>query len=156
MEHIIYSEENPVPTWTKLLFVLIIAVFPPIIFLQLLSGVFIPKLIILGFALDAFFIAIYFNFRKLVVKVSEDELTVSFGFIKKKIPIKDIIMAKTTSAKLGIYGGNGIRLGGDGSLAFITNFGDAVKLTRTSSRPFVFSTNNPDKLVDVISFLKTT
>jgi hypothetical protein len=119
-----------------------------------LSGVFEPKLIILGFSLDAFFIAIYLNFGKLVIRVSEDELSVSFGFIKKKIPIKDITMAKTTTARLGVYGGNGIRIGGDGSLAFISNFGDAVKLDRTKSRPFVFTTKNPDKLINIITSLK--
>lgn len=142
------------PTWTKLLFVLVIAVFPPIILLQWLSGVFEPVIFLIGLSFDAFFFAIYMNFRKLVVTVSDEAVTVAFGFIKKRILIKEILSSTVTMAKLGVYSGNGIRVGGDGSLAFITNFGDAIRLTRIKGRTFVFSTNDPHRIIEVISSLK--
>ena len=46
--------------------------------------------------------------------------------------------------------GVGIRFGLDGSWAYNTDFGEAVKLTFKSGRPFVFSTRNPQKICNLI------
>ncbi len=56
-----------------------------------------------------------------------------------------------TKARFRTYGGIGIRFGLDGSLAYNTDFGEAVKLTFQSGRPFVFSSRNPQKLCNLIN-----
>jgi hypothetical protein len=120
----------------------------------LLSGILQPKLIIISLVLVIFFLAIYINFRRLGVTISGEAVTVAFGLIKRRISVKDIQNCEVIRARLGVYGGNGIRFGGDGSLAFITSFGDAVKLSLDKARPFVFSTNSPHRIVSIIKSLK--
>ena len=82
------------------------------------------------------------------------KIHVSFGILKKKILLSEVLTCEPVSASLGVYTGAGIRVGGDGALAFITKIGgDAVKLGLISSRPFVFSTNNQHEIIDTIQTL---
>jgi len=52
-----------------------------------------------------------------------------------------------------MYGGVGIRFRLDGSWTYNTDFGEAVKITFQSGRPFVFSTRNPQKICNLINDL---
>ena len=56
-----------------------------------------------------------------------------------------------TKADFRTYGGVGIRFGTDGSRAYNTDFGEAVKLTLHHCRAFVFSTKNPQKICNLIN-----
>jgi hypothetical protein len=98
----------------------------------------------------------FLNFRELEIIVYPKEMNVSFGIIKKKILFSEVLTCEPVSASLGVYTGSGIRVGGDGALAFITKIGgDTVKLGLTSSRPFVFSTNNQKEMIDLIQSLSS-
>ncbi len=93
----------------------------------------------------------YWNYRGLKIIVTNTQLEVGYGiFNHKRIPLNNIIGCDITKAHFKTYGGVGIRYGLDGSWAYNTDFGEAVKLTLQHGRPFLFSTRNPQKICDLI------
>ena len=133
---------------------LLIAVLTPLVLFQVFISSKEPYLFGLYFVLDLFFIFLFINFRMMEIVIYPKKIHVSFGILKKKILLSEVLTCESVSASLGVYTGAGIRFGGDGSLAFITKIGgDAVKLGLTSPRPFVFSTNNQHEIIDTIQTL---
>ena len=133
---------------------LFIAILTPLMVLQIFASSREPYLLGLYLFLDLFFILIFINFRRLDVAIYPTHIHVSFGIIAKKIPLREVLSCEPVKARLGLYTGAGIRIGGDGALAFITSIGgDAVKLSLISGRPFVFSTNRQTKITDTIQSL---
>ena len=102
-------------------------------------------ILILAFSL------IIINFRKLNITVDSEKIEVSYGIIKKTISLSEVVSCEPTMARFAVYGGVGIRLGLDKSLAFTASFGNAVKIIRKNGRPFVSSTHNPEKLSKIIN-----
>ena len=102
------------------------------------------------------FCLIIINFRKLNITVDSEKIEVSYGIIKKKISLSEVVSCDSTKVRFTVYGGVGIRFGLDKSLAFTTSFGNAVKIARKNGRPFVFSTNNPRKLSTIINEISKT
>ena len=97
---------------------------------------------------------LYWNFRGLRITLTQEQLEVKYGiFNHKKIDLQKISGCETTKANFRKYGGVGIRLGLDGSWAYNTDFGQAVKLIFQKGRPFVFSTRNPEKICNLINEL---
>jgi len=75
-------------------------------------------------------ILIFINFRKLDVTIYPTVITVSFGIITKKISLEEVLSCEPVKARLDVYTGAGVRIEGDGALAFITRIGgDAVSST---------------------------
>jgi hypothetical protein len=89
-------------------------------------------------------------FGRLSIKVDSESIKVGYGVIRKTISLDEVVSCEPTSARLRVYGGVGIRLGTDGSLAFTTSRGNAVKITSRKGRPFVLSSNNPERLSKII------
>ncbi|MHA2032918.1 MAG: hypothetical protein ACW99Q_26420 [Candidatus Kariarchaeaceae archaeon] len=129
---------------------LLIVILTPLLLLQIVFSLKEPYLFGVYFVLDLFFIFLFINFRMMEIVIYPKNITVSFGIIKKTILLSEVLTCEPISASLGVYTGAGIRVGGDGALAFITKIGgDAVKLGLTSSRPF-FSTNKQTEIINVI------
>ena len=156
-DDLLYSEWVPagrvvkiVLTSTILLFILLI-----IIISALEPQTMIYLFIILGSA-SIFILFLYWNFRGLNIILTKHQIEIKYGkFNHKVIPLKGITRCEITKSTFKKYGGIGIRLGFDGSWAYTTDFGDAIKLTYQNKRPFVFSTRNPEKILDLINnFLK--
>ncbi len=106
--------------------------------------------IILG-AVSLFIFLMYWNYRGLKITLTKNQLEVAYGiFNHKRIPLQKISECEITKAAFRKYGGVGIRLGLDGSWAYTTDFGEAVKLVFQKGRPFVFSTRNPQKICTLI------
>jgi hypothetical protein len=102
-----------------------------------------------------FLLILYRNFRGVQIKITSKELVVSYGILnRKRIPISDIASCEHAKANFGKYFGVGIRYGTDGSLAYSTSFSNAVRINQLRGRPFVFSSNNPDEICNVISRMK--
>jgi hypothetical protein len=59
-----------------------------------------------------------------------------------------------TKASFGRYGGIGVRYGTDSSWAYITSFGNAVKIIPTKGKPFVFSSKSVEKVCGIINQVK--
>ena len=109
--------------------------------------------IILGSA-SFFILLLYWNFRGLEIALSQNQIEVKYGkFNHKVVPLKEIIRCEIVKSTFRKYGGIGIRLGIDGSRAYTTNFGEAIKLTYQNKRPFVFSTRYPQKICNIINNL---
>jgi len=153
MDKPVYRETLQLPFWYSIILGLFIVVLTPLIVFQVFTISREP--VLLGFFIffDLFFIFILFNFRTLEVVICQNNISVSFGVIRKKILLKDVLSCEPIKTSLGVYTGNGIRVGGDGSLAFITSFGNAVKLNRIVGRPFVFSTNTQIEILNIIQKL---
>jgi hypothetical protein len=133
---------------------LLIAILTPLIIFQIFVSSREPYLIGLYLVLDLFFILLFINFRRLDIAIDPTQIRVSFGIITKKIPLKEVLTCEPVKASLGVYTGAGIRIKGDGALAFITRIGgDAVKLCLISGRPFVFSTNRQTEIIEIIQNL---
>jgi hypothetical protein len=104
----------------------------------------------------AFMTFIICNFSKLVVKATAKSLTVSYGVFKRVIPWEDVADCyPDESSSLGAYGGYGIRIGRvNGKLRLVYNVlgGQCVVLglKKGKFKEFVFSTNNPDDVMDLI------
>lgn len=105
-------------------------------------------------AISLLIFLIYWNYRGLQITITSHQLEIKYGiFNHKKIPLSKITTCDITKAHFKIYGGVGIRFGLDGSTAYNTDFGGAVKLTFHYGRPFLFSTKNPDVICNLINDL---
>ena len=154
-DEIVYVEWVPAGKFVKavILFVCLL-----ILSLGIIISAFRPKeLAFMGIifgAVSLFIFLMYLNFRGLKITLTNNQLEVAYGiFNHKRIPLNYITNCDITKANFRTYGGVGIRFGVDGSWAYNTDFGEAVKLTFQSGRPFVFSTRNPQEICNLLNEL---
>jgi len=103
----------------------------------------------------AFLLLLFWNYRGIQIQMSKEGLSVNYGvFNRKSIALNEIVSCEATKASFRRYGGVGVRLGLDGSWAYTTSFGDAVKIRRKKGRLFVFSTSDPEKICKIITHMK--
>jgi len=104
----------------------------------------------------AFVLLLFWNYRGIKIQLNNTELYVRYGFFNQKsIQLKDIISCDTIKASFGRYAGIGVRYGLDGSQAYTTSFGKAVKIIPSQGRIFVFSSQNPQKICNIINSTKS-
>jgi hypothetical protein len=102
-----------------------------------------------------FVILMYLNYRGISIRVTSDELIISYGILnRKRILLSEILSCERTKANFGEYLGVGIRYGIDGSWAYSTSFSNAVKINLLKGKPFVFSSNNPEEICTTINRMK--
>ena len=158
MKDVVYVEWVPVGTLIKAL----------VGFFSLLSLCILLIIIAVGFAIQhpflivflasplAFVLFVFWNYRGIRIKVNPKELLVYYGFFnRKRILIADIVSCEPAKASFRRYGGIGIRYGTDGSWAYTTSLGDAVKVILRRGKPLVFSSNNPEEICSVIDKMKS-
>lgn len=98
---------------------------------------------------------IFINYSSIRITINESEINVKYGvFNKKTIQIDELISYGGTNASIRIYLGFGVRIGTDGSIAFTTRFGKAIRFESADKRPLVVSTNNPEKIITFIDQIK--
>ena len=154
-EELLYSEWVPAGKFVKavMLFVFLLIMTIGIIFTSLMHEELMVMGIIFG-GVSLFILLLYWNFRGLKITLTKSQLEIVYGiFNHKRIPLHKISKCDITKANFRTYGGIGIRLGFDGSWAYNTDFGEAVKLFFEKGRPFVFSTRNPQKICNLINEL---
>ncbi len=158
-DNLLYSEWIPLAKIVKiviisLIFFLFILLFYLIIIFASEPQVITFLLFTLG-GLCVLFLFIYWNFRGVQITLTKNQIKVKYGIFNHKIiSLKKIMRCEIIKATFKKYGGIGIRLGFDGSWAYTTDFGEAIKLTyQNGGRPFVFSTRNPQKISNLISKL---
>jgi len=104
-----------------------------------------------AWAILAFLLLVFWNFRGLRIQIKNDRLYLYYGlFNKKSFLLREIASCKKTKA-FGRYLGVGVRYGLDGSMAYTTSFANAVEVTPKLGRMFVFSSRNPDKVCEIIT-----
>jgi len=157
MKDIVYVEWVPAGTLMKVL----VGSFSLLILCTLLITVAVgvaiqhPFLIVVLASPLVFVLLAFWNYRGMQIKVDSKYLLICYGvFNRKHILIVDIVSCEPTKASFGRYGGIGVRYGSDGSRAYTTSFGDAVKIILRKGKPFVFSSNNPEKICRIINQMK--
>jgi hypothetical protein len=155
MENFEYSEWVPAGALVKGLFVMISLIIVVVTFAVFFfsEGLLVEDIfgVSVSWAILAFLLLVFYNYRGLNIKINDESLTVEYGrFDKKSFLLKDITSCKKTKA-LGRYLGIGVRLGLDGSLAYTTSFASAVEVTPKEGRVFVFSSKNPDRICEIIN-----
>jgi len=148
MKDVSYAEWVPAGTLIKALVGFFSLLSLCILLITIAVGVAIqhPFLIVVLTGPLAFVLLVFWNYRGIRIKVTNKNLLIHYGFFNhKRIPIGDIVSCEPTKASFGRYGGIGVRYGTDGSWAYTTSFGDAVKIILRKGKPFVFSSNNPEK-----------
>jgi hypothetical protein len=94
-------------------------------------------------------------FARFIIRITYQGISVGFGFVKKRIPwenIEDCEIDKTSAIK---YGGAGIRMArvkGEWVLVYNVIGGSrcVLKLKEGKFKKFVFSTKNPEEVLNVI------
>jgi len=160
MENVVYREWVPIGTLVKGL----MAIFSVIVVFGTLAMVLLMKMsiedvfgIAFAWAVLAFVLFLFYNYRGIRIQISSNRLFVRYGFFNQKsILLKDIASCEAIKASFGRYGGVGVRYGFDGSLAYTTSFGKAVKIVPRKGRTFVFSSNKPEKICQIIKKEKNT
>lgn len=99
---------------------------------------------------DLLIIFLYLNLRTLRIRVTESQLRLAFGIIGTSVPLSDILLVETEKPSFWRYGGLGIRWGWDGSVGYVMNYGEAVRVIRRRGRAILFSTRFPTEVVAVI------
>jgi len=95
------------------------------------------------------------NFSILAIRITTVDLTVSYGVFSYRIPLTKIINCYRDESSVLGYGGFGIRIGSAGGntrLVYNTP-GDprvVVKLREGRFQEYVFSTRNPDLVIELI------
>lgn len=156
MEHAVYSEWVPTGKFVK---GTILAVMSLIIFMLAMLAVFIQPLdaeAVIGMgvsvAVSVFILVVFLNFRGIKIQLSSETLTVNFGFFNhKSIRLDEIVSCRLVKASFSRFGGVGVRYGIDGSWAYTTSFGNAVEIVPEKGRTFVFSSNTPQKICQIIN-----
>jgi hypothetical protein len=93
---------------------------------------------------------LYFSLKTLRIRLTEGELSLAFGVIETSIPLSNVLHLETEKPSFWRYGGFGIRWGWDGSVGYLMNYEEAVRVTRRRGRAILFSTRHPDEVVAVI------
>ncbi len=155
----IYSERLTMALWVSLLIGFAMGMLAVMGYVKIYFGITLGRKTFSMAALfgaEALLILVYLIFMRLDISIDPERVEVRFGIIRKTIPIEEIVSCEPTHAGVTVYGGVGIRYGIDGSIAFTTSFGEAVKIRKRRGRSFVFSTNRPIEVLEHINRLIMT
>jgi hypothetical protein len=154
MSDIVFSEWVPAGLVAKVLATFVSLAVLAVLLITIVTGVAFQNpfwTTVLGSIL-AFLLFLFWNYRGLHIRVSTTRLSVDYGiFNRRTIHLSEIVSCEPTKATFGRYGGVGVRLGLDGSWAYTTSFGQAVRIERERGRPFVFSTSDPAEVCNVVN-----
>jgi len=105
----------------------------------------------IGWGILAFILFLFWNYRGLQIQIDNSKLFVKYGlFNHKTFLLGEMASCESIRASFGRYLGVGIRYGFDGSLAYTTSFGEAVKIVLKKGRPFVFSSHKPEEICQIL------
>jgi uncharacterized membrane protein YdbT with pleckstrin-like domain len=154
MKNNVFREWVPAGRFVKFLvgFVSVLILF--VLLLTVGSGVAFQNPLWIGVTTSVliFVLFMFWNYRGIKIQVDEEKLVVDYGlFNRKSIQLTSINSCETVKASFKRYGGVGVRLSIDGSWAYTTSFGNAVKIVPKKGRTFIFSSSNPKKICKIIN-----
>lgn len=154
-DDILYTESVPISIFVTIVITLLIllSIITAIVTLLKTSD---NKIVTISISVTAsvFFSFIWLNFRVLKIRVTNSVVEVKYGiFNKKDIQLKNLVKIEVARSEFKNYWGFGVRIGFDGSLAFTTDFKDAIRLLYSNNKIFLFSTRKPQKLAELLNEL---
>jgi len=153
-DEVIYQEKQRSYALFYLLLVVIIVIEALAIVVQLLLAETGSKSILslaLSVVLFLTFTFILINFFYMRLKITKEQLLVSYGIFKLRIERKDIALCEPVTFSWKTYLGWGIsRPGFDGTFAWTTRGNKGIRL-ETKKRIYVVSTNNADKICKLLA-----
>jgi hypothetical protein len=158
MSQVIYREWVPAGLFVKAIVTFVIIVILCVLSITVITGAAFqnPFWIILPASVTLFLLLLFWNYRGIKIQLNNINLFVSYGVFNRRIVrLEDIVSCEPIKASFGRYGGVGVRYGIDGSWAYTTSFGNAVKIIPRKGRPFAFSSNNPQKICNIINKKKS-
>lgn len=153
MNDIVYEEWVPVGRFVKALIGLILVLISSILLITVVTGAAIeqPFLTAVFPSVAAFVLLLLWNYKGIRIDLDTETLRVRYGILnRKRIPMENVVSCEPARASFRRYGGVGVRYGLDGSWAYTTSFGDAVRVNLRRGRPFVFSSNHPEKICGIV------
>lgn len=153
MQDIVYSEWVPAGAFVKIMVGFVSLIVLCMLFITIAVGV----IIWISISLSALvpLLLLFWNYRGIKIQVTTRELLISYGYFnRKRFAIGDIASCKPVKASFRRYWGVGVRYGVDGSWAYTTSFGNAVEVIPKKGRAFVFSSNTPEKICNLIAQVK--
>ncbi|MHA1626961.1 MAG: hypothetical protein ACTSYT_03650, partial [Candidatus Asgardarchaeia archaeon] len=91
------------------------------------------------------------NFRKLTVTVTADYLEFGYGVIKDRIKLSRITDCKMVDVEFQKYGGLGIRMERDGSIAYVPKPGKCVRISIEGRlRDYIIYAKRPQTLRNLL------
>ncbi len=157
MENILYSEWVSAGKFVKTIvgFISLLALIVVVISIWVSISINNPYFSVIIALPLTFVLVLYGNYRGIRIRVTSKQIVIGYVlFNRKRIQMSDIVSCEPTTANFGKYWGVGIRYGTDGSWAYSTSFGNAVKIVQLKGRPFVFSSNKPNEICNIISQIK--
>lgn len=157
MSDIVFSEWVPAGSFTKVIVAFVVLVVLCVLSITVVTGFAFqnPFWIVISGSVIALLLLLFWNYRGIQIRISKAGLSVDYGILNRKsISLDDIVSCEPTKASFRRYGGVGVRLGLDGSWAYTTSFGDAVRIKRKRGRSFVFSSSNPEKICKIVTHMK--
>jgi hypothetical protein len=156
MESMLYEEHVPTALFIKATIVMLLSLVG---FLLLFLAFYLQPWdneAIVGLAVSistlAFVSIFALNFRGIKIQLTSKTLSVRYGLLNlKSIRLAEISACKPAKASFKRFGGVGIRYGIDGSWAYSTSFGNAVEIVPKHGRTFVFSSNNPKDICQIVN-----
>jgi len=97
-----------------------------------------------------FVLFLFVNFRGIRIQVTSNSLFVTYGLFNKFINFDEIESCRVVKASFGRKCGISVRHGLDGSTAYTTSFDNAVEIIPKNERVFVFSSDNSDKICEIL------
>jgi len=156
MEHVLYEEYVPTGVFVKAIIVIVLSFIS--VLLLVLAFYLYPwdTEAIVGLAVSIFalvFVSIFaLNFRGIKIQLTSDRLYVKYGLLHlRSIGLIEISSCRLVKSSFKRFGGVGIRYGVDGSWAYSTSFGNAVEIVPKQGRTFVFSSNKPQEICQIIN-----
>ena len=132
MERLLYSEWVSVGKFVKTIvgFVSLLYAIVLVIFIWIAISIQNPYFAVIIVFPMIFVLALCGNYRGIQINITSKELVIRYGlFNRKHIQMSNIVSCEPTKANFGKYLGVGIRYGTDGSWAYSTSFGNAVKIS---------------------------
>jgi hypothetical protein len=141
-------------TWSFLVLAVPVGIFSVLAIVQAFTGVPLgnhPAPTVFLFALDVLIILVFLTFSRMTVRIDSTKVRLRLGVIAKEVRMEEVVNAAVENPMLRTYGGIGIRYGTDGSMAFLSSLGTAVKLTRRNGRPILFSTRRAPEVSQLVN-----
>ncbi len=148
-----YNEELISPSLITLVFLALIIFSTGALVYQIVTDNYLgynPASNYLFFLLDIVFVLFFLYSRRLTISINSDGVYFKYLWMNNEVLYNEIIGVEVDQVSLMDFSSLGHRYGRGRRRGFLTTYGDTVKLNLRDDNPLFFSSENPDKVVEII------